>query len=174
MLQFWAARRTPYLTPSTTLSSTPLRFLPVQRRSSATFSSLHQLAYSPSLAENYNSWLWAHNDVITDHGYPANAILWKLTNAMRRTRTVRRTVCCTGLRMTPTTSSSVQYDPRIQQIFSALYVTSSKLIRHVSPLAPLREFLDDDDDWPRTYGGREKGHQFVKFGYTFSSACQTM
>jgi hypothetical protein len=55
-----------------------------------------------------------------------------------------------------------------QQIFSTLYVTAPKLIRHVPPLAPLREFLDDDDR-PRTYGGREKGHQFVKFGSTLSS-----
>lgn len=65
-----------------------------------------------------------------------------------------------------------------QQISCTIYVTGSELIRHVPPLAPLREFLDDDDMGPeRTvlYGGREKrAVDVLKFGYTFSSICPTM
>ena len=71
--QVCAARRTPYLTPSTPpipLSNTLSCLLPVQRRSSTTSTSFsfYQLAYSLSLAENYNSWLLTHNDVIINHG----------------------------------------------------------------------------------------------------------
>lgn len=108
--QICAARPTPYLTPSTT--SPPLCCLSVQRRSPATSTSFsfYELTYSPSLAENYNSWLLTHNDVIIDHGpHPAlDAISLKTDkcNATRRTCPARRcTVCCmysTVWRMTPT------------------------------------------------------------------------
>jgi hypothetical protein len=43
-----------------------------------------------------------------------------------------------------------------QQIFFTLYVTACKLIRHVPPLAPLREFLDDDDIGPELMAGGKK------------------
>jgi hypothetical protein len=156
--QFCAARRTPYLTPSTTLlplSNTPPCLLPVQRRSSATSTSFYQLVYSPSLAENYNSCLLAHNDVIIDHGpHPRrrNSLEIDKCNEAHPYRTVYCLLYSTA------------HDPNVvfcmtlefQQIFFTLYVTACKLIRHVPPLAPLREFLDDDDIGPELMAGGKK------------------
>lgn len=70
---------------------------------------------------------------------------------------------------------SFLYEPlEFQHIFFTLYVTASKLIRHVPPLGarPRSECLDDDDDGPRTcVGGEIKPTLCVKFGCTFSSVC---
>jgi hypothetical protein len=87
-------------------------------------------------------------------GPTLDAILWE-TDKCNEAHPYRTAYCL---------SYSIAHDLHVvfcmtlefQQIFSTIYVTGSKLIRHVPPLAPLREFLDDDGIGPERMAGGKR------------------